>query len=169
MRTWEENRSALNQLWPTWKVTEEERRLWNDDLSGLDQTVLYDAIRNVKRTHDAPWPQLKWVLDAFRDLDAARKQITRTYVKAEPKLTIEVDEANDRKLVEDFRAYIEAATPSEHGEIQEMILDKLPQMHARSAFMLLRYATARFFPDRIGLSRVTREGNLVPIQPRFTA
>jgi hypothetical protein len=168
MKTWEDNRSTLNQLWPTWKVTGEERALWNDDLSGLDQTVLYDAIRNAKRTHDAPWPQLKWVLDCYRDLDSARKQLTRSYVKAEPKLKIEVDDAKDQRYVKEFRAYIEVASPSDFAQIKTMILDKLPEMHARSCYLLLRYATARFFPDRVGMCRVTREGDLVPMEPRIS-
>jgi hypothetical protein len=166
-RTWEQNRTALNQLWPTWKVTDEERSLWSDDLSPLDQDVLYDAIRNVKRTHDAPWPQLKWVLDAFRDLDYQRKQLTRRYVKAEPKLKVEVDDAKDAKLVEEFKSYIECGTPGEYRDIQDRILDKLPHMHALSVMRLLRYTTARFFPDRIEMCRVTREGDLVPMEPRI--
>jgi hypothetical protein len=69
--------------------------------------------------------------------------------------------------VQEFRAYIEGASPSEYRHIQEQILDKLPDMHARSAYLLLRYTTARFFPERIGMCRVTREGDLVPMEPRI--
>jgi hypothetical protein len=68
MRTWEENKTAINQLWPMAQFTEEERRLWHDDLSGLDQAVLYDAIRNVKRNNESLYPQLKWLRDEYRHL-----------------------------------------------------------------------------------------------------
>lgn len=165
MRTWEENKSVLNQLWPTWQVTAEERKLWHDDLSPLNQDVLYDAIRNTKRTHDAPWPQLKWVLDCYRDLDFARKQLTRTYVRSEPKLKVEVDEARDRRWVEDFMAYIDGAEPSEFESINQKILDKAVEvpMHATSYLKLITYARQRFFPGRTGLSRVSRGGDLIPM------
>lgn len=48
MRTWDENRDTINQFWPTqWNA--EESKLMKDDLEPLDQVMLYDAIRNVKR------------------------------------------------------------------------------------------------------------------------
>jgi hypothetical protein len=162
-KSFDYNRAVINQLWPTLNLSGEERKLWRDDLSPLDQDVLYDAIRNAKRTHDGPWPQLKWLLEQYRELDHQRKQLTRRYVKAEPKLKVEVDDSKDQRFVSEFRSYIDAASPGEYREIQERILDKLPQMHALSVMRLLRYTTARFFPDRIGLSRVTREGDLVPM------
>jgi hypothetical protein len=67
-RTWEQNRTAINQLWPQCQWTDEERRLWSDDLASVDQDVLYDAARNVKRNNDTLYPQLKWFRDEYRSL-----------------------------------------------------------------------------------------------------
>ena len=104
MRTWEENRSAINQLWPQCQWTDEERRLWKDDLSSLDQAVLYDAVRNVKRTKETLYPQLKWVLEEHRDLMRARKRASAKPASQDVKIDLSgIRDEEDGKLHDDFK------------------------------------------------------------------
>lgn len=160
MRTWEENKAAINQLWPTVKFTDEERNLWRDDLSGLDQSSLYDAIRNVKRTHDNPWPQLKWVLDEYREIARIRARASSPVSAKEKKLNITVDPEQDGKLAKDFCAWIDSATPSEFSDIEIKVLDKLPEMWSRTAVRVLKYARARLLGETELFGRVLRDGSI---------
>jgi hypothetical protein len=72
-RTWDQNRETINDLWPLIELRPEERQLWHDDLSPLDQDVLHEALREVKRSHDSPWPQLAWIHTAYRAIVSARR------------------------------------------------------------------------------------------------
>ena len=163
MRTWDQNKSAINQLWPTCTFTDEEKRLWGDDLSCLDQELLYDAIRNVKRTRDTQWPQLKWMLDAYRELSHARKQ-AKTHSKApEPRVGVSVNEDENSRLADEFIAYIEAAAPTDCPKIIEMVLDKLPKMHSRTAMRVINYAKKRLLGEEPTFGRVTASGDVQPI------
>jgi hypothetical protein len=163
VRTWEENKAAINQLWPTVKFTDEERNLWRDDLSGLDQSSLYDAIRNVKRTRDNPWPQLKWVLDEYREIARIRARASSPVSAKEKKLNITVDAEHDGKLAKDFCAYIDSAPPSEFSEIESKVLDKLPEMWSRTAVRVLKYARDRLLGETELFGRVSRDGSIQQI------
>lgn len=162
MRTWEDNKEAINQLWPTqWNA--EEAKLLNDDLSPLNQPMLYDAIRNTKRSHDTPFVHLKWLLDEYRSLAMARKHAIKPQRSVNEKLRLVIDDEEDKSLVKDFLAYIDMAPPGEFNEIEARVLDKLPQMHSASAVRVLSYARARLLGQETQFSRVTRDGDLKPI------
>lgn len=165
-RKWDENRAAVNQLWPMMTWTEEERKLWHEDLGGLDQDVLYDALRNVKRTRDSNYPHLSWVLDSYRDMETQRKRLASAAAKAapaEPKLNLEIGDDEDHRLREDFIHAIENAHPHEFRDIETMVLDNLPRMHSHSAIRVLAYARARLLGEQPMLSRVTKDGNTQPL------
>lgn len=162
MRTWEDNKAAINQLWPTCSFTDEEKRLWHDDLSGLDQGVLYDAIRNVKRSRDTQWPQLKWMLDAYRELAQAKRQATSRRVPAETKCGVPVDDSENSRLADDFIAYIDTATPSDFTTLQDMVLDKLPKMHSNTALRVITYAKKRLLGEEPLFGRVNDNGDIHP-------
>jgi hypothetical protein len=150
MRTWEENRLAINQLWPQCQWTDEERRLWKDDLSSLDQAVLYDAARNVKRTKDTLYPQLKWVLEEHRDLMRARK---RSAVKAADhgvKLELDIKDEEDRQLHDDFLQFVDMSSPSDFEDVESRVLDNLPKMHSLTAIRVLKYARMRLLGETNG-------------------
>ena len=165
MKTWEENRSVINQLWPAYKMTEEERRLWTEDLSGLkDQDVLYDAIRNARRSHDSEWPQLKWVHDEYRALFSSRKAAMKAPRPKEKKLEINVDQSENDRLSADFTSVIDAASPSEFDSIEAMVLEKVPKMHAASALRVLNYARLRLLNQGEQFGRVTSDGDVQPIK-----
>jgi hypothetical protein len=76
-RTWEQNRDTINGLWPMAVWTPEEADLWRADLSGLDHDVLFDALREVKRSRESIYPQLAWVHAAYREVMAARRATRR--------------------------------------------------------------------------------------------
>ncbi len=163
MRTWEQNKTTINQLWPTCSFTDEEKRLWGDDLGSLDQDVLYDAIRNVKRSRDTQWPQLKWMLDAYRELSHAKRQ-AKTHSKApEPRVGIPVNEDENSRLADDFVAYIDSAAPSDYPAIFDMVLDRLPKMHSRTALRVIMYAKKRLLGEEPKFGRVTSTGDIQPI------
>ena len=81
-RTWEDNCKAINGLWPHCEWTDEQRSLWRDDLSHLDQDVLHEALREVKRTHDSLYPQLPWVIEAYRSIVAAPRSGSPSWTRS---------------------------------------------------------------------------------------
>lgn len=159
MRTWEENKTAINQLWPTHEWSPEEAKLVREDLSPLDQPTLYDAIRNAKRKHDTPFVHLKWLLDEYRELASAKKHALKSTKPKEPKLQISIDDSHDRMLCDQFIAYIDECAPEHFPEVETRVLDKLPKMHSASAVRVLNYARARLLGQETRFSRVTRDGD----------
>ena len=162
MRTWEQNKTSINQLWPTCSFTDEEKRLWGDDLGSLDQDVLYDAIRNVKRSRDTQWPQLKWMLDAYRELSHAKRQ-AKTHAKPpEPRVGVNVNEDENSRLADDFIAYIDSAAPADFQDIHDRVLGKLLKMHSRTALRVIAYAKKRLLGEGPKFGRVDDNGDITP-------
>ncbi len=164
MRTWDENRNAMNQLWPSHIWSDEELKLVREDLSPLDQPTLYDAIRNAKRKHDTPFVHLKWLLDEYRELSSSKRHALKASKPKDPKLQIIIDDDLDRKLAADFVAWIDDCDPEHFGEVETMVLDKLPQMHSLSALKVLSYARSRLLGQETQFGRVTKSGDIEPIQ-----
>lgn len=163
MRTWDENKTAINQLWPQCQWTEEERRLWSGDLSGMDQDVLYDALRNVKRTHDTLYPQLKWILDEYRELSWARRRAAKQKTPTEKKLDLHINDDEDRQLHEELVALVDMSEPQHFEDIEARVLDKLPKMRARTALRVLAYARLRLLGQSHRFGRVMESGEIQPI------
>ena len=150
MRTWDENRVAINGLWPLMEFSAEEKRLWHDDLSGLNQDVLYDAIRNVKRNNDTNYPQLKWLRDEYRVLERLRNFSTTTKTPdGEPRKTVKIDAASDARMRDELRAVIESATPSQTDEIVDLIAGKA---HDLKIEMATAYRLVKYLLERLGLN-----------------
>ena len=164
MRTWDENRNAMNQLWPSHIWSDEELKLVREDLSPLDQPTLYDAIRNAKRKHDTPFVHLKWLLDEYRELSSSKRHALKASKPKDPKLQIIIDDDLDRKLAADFVAWIDDCDPEHFGEVETRVLDKLPQMHSLSALKVLSYARSRLLGQETQFGRVTKSGDIEPIQ-----
>jgi hypothetical protein len=152
VRTWDDNKSAINQLWPRAEFTDEERRLWHDDLSTLDQVVLYDAIRNVKRNNDTLYPQLKWFREEYRHLERLRRFHDARKVKGsdQPRETVDIDPASDAKVAADLRDVIEMLTPSQWQEGIDLI-------KAKAGENKLALGTAcklgRYLNERLGMNQ----------------
>jgi hypothetical protein len=163
-RTWEDNKLAINELWPAYVFTGEERKLWTDDLSHLDQAMLYDAIRNAKRSHETPFPQIKWLTDAYRELNRLRKGATHFKDPQHPRLKVDVKDDENRRLVDDFYAVIDDAVPSDWPQIETSILDKLGKMHAGSALKCLNYARERLLGQRTQFGKVDSLGDVQPVK-----
>ena len=163
MRTWDENKTAINQLWPSHEWSVEEAKLVREDLTPLDQPTLYDAIRNAKRKHDTPFVHLKWLLDEYRELASAKRHALKVTQPKDPKLQISIDDDLDRKLSADFVAWIDGCEPRDFGDVETKVLDKLPHMHSRSAANVLGYARSRLLGQNTQFGRVTRSGDIEPI------
>jgi len=163
VRTWDENKTAINQLWPAAQFTDEERKLWHDDLASLDQAVLYDAIRNAKRTHESVWPQIKWVLDAYHELNNARRRASKQVVSKMEKLQLDIDDTEDSRYARDFVSLIDQSAPSDFSAIEAHVLDTLPKMHSSSAVRVLCYARFRLLGYETRMGRVTKDGDIEPI------
>ena len=165
MRTWDQNRAAINQLWPMAQFTDEEKRLWHDDLSGIDQDVLYDALRNVKRSRDSLYPQLPWILQAYRELNAAKRSALKaTPTQSEPRLLVNVSDAEDKRLAAEFVTYIDSAQPSEFDAVETMVLDNLPKMLNATAYRVLMYARKRLLGQEALFGKVASDGEVQPIK-----
>ena len=150
MRTWEDNKTSINQLWPMAQWSDEERRLWHDDLHGLDQVVLYDALRNVKRSTESLYPQLKWVRDEYRRLDSSRKwSVSSGRKSSEPRVPVVISKDSDAKMRDELRALIEFTEPSGFQETVDIIAGKAAgyEIEMSTAFRLVRYLI-----DRLGMA-----------------
>ncbi len=165
MRTWDDNKSAINQLWPQCQWTDEERRLWSDDLARLDQVVLYDAIRNVKRTHDTLYPQLKWMLESYRELFSAKSRAANVRTPGERHKAVHVDSQQSQRLAREFVATIDGATANDFDMILGLVLDKVEQLKIdmQPAYQVLMYARKRLLGQDPMFSRVLPSGDVQPI------
>lgn len=149
MRTWDDNRNAINQLWPMVQFTDEEKRLWKEDLSRLDHVALYDALRNVKRTRDSLYPQLPWVLAEYRDIMRARKATERRPA-AERHVPVVIDKGTDEQVGRDLRAVVEMATSETFQETVDMIADAAARLRIE---MRTAYGLVMYLLKRLGMSR----------------
>lgn len=149
MRTWDDNRTAINQLWPMAQFTDEEKRLWSEDLSRLDQVVLYDSIRNVKRTHDSLYPQLPWVLNEYRGLARVQKLAERRPVEQRAE-RVRIDKHTDRQTHDELKVVVEMATRETFEETRDLIAQKA---HDLKVEMATAYALCRYLLRRLGMAR----------------
>lgn len=167
-RTWDENRTAINELWPVAQFTNEEKRLWHDDLSGLDQDMLYDAIRNAKRNHDAVYPQLKWILDAYRELNSMRRAALRLTQPREQKTEWNIDSEQDRQTRNEMIEWVDRASPDEYDAIYSAVFETetFKRLHSSTAMRIVTYAKQRLLGIQPQFGRVDDSGNVTPM---FTA
>ncbi|MEY3205040.1 MAG: hypothetical protein RLZZ21_1371 [Planctomycetota bacterium] len=138
-RTWQQNSDAINGLWPHCQWTDEEIDLWRSDLSLLDQDVLFEAIREVKRSRDTLYPQLAWVHAAYRPLAAARRAAEKASAAREPVCVgekLEIDANESRRLAAEIGAEIEAAAPADVDAILAKIEANVDRMDAVTAARL---------------------------------
>jgi len=149
-RTWEDNCKAINGLWPHCEWTDEQRSLWRDDLSHLDQDVLHEALREVKRTHDSLYPQLPWVIEAYRSIVASKRCTTgdSSWLR-ETRKAVHIDEKNSARLASEFRNLIEVAKPEDFHDIEKRILDKVYDLEIvmAPATRVLAYAGQRLLGE----------------------
>ena len=152
MRTWDENRTAINQLWPKCEWTDEERKLMHADLGGLNQDLLYDAIRNVKRNNDTLYPQLKWFRDEYRNLGRLRRfKETRTVKGSDVEREVtRIDKATDERMASDIRAFIEELTPLQWQQGVDLIADKA---YEKKIELATAYRLGRYLNERLGMSQ----------------
>ncbi len=136
MRTWDDNRKAITELWPLMQWTAEEKKLWVEDLSVLDQVLLYDAIRNVKRTRDTNYPQLVWIREEYRTLERLHKAAIKTSKPVEPRELQKVDAADDERYRDELMEVIRMASPSDFEMIRDLISDKAAQVKIEMATAL---------------------------------
>ena len=150
MRTWEQNRRAINELWPLMVFKNEEIALWHHDLGGLDQESLYDAIRNVKRNNDTNYPQLKWIRDEYRVLHRLKNFAATKAKSSEPRNPVRIDSASELKMRDDLRTVADMATVDDFQSTVALIADKAAglQIELATAYRLVRYLT-----ERLGLAQ----------------
>lgn len=165
MRTWSDNKTAINQLWPMAQFTEEERRLWHDDMSGLNQDVLYDAIRNVKRNNESLYPQLKWIRDEYRHLSRLVQYVSRPSPSGEKREIVNIDKDVNKQYRDELRLLIESATPSDFQPTIDVIADKAAnkKIEMATAYGLVRYAIERLGMDDKAGGRIKRDDVVGPV------
>lgn len=161
MRTWEDNKTAIHELWPQHEFTGEEAKLWREDLAHLDQDMLYDAMRNVKRNRDTAWVHIKWILDEHRELKKAKSRAVSKIDRGE-KLNLHIDADESQRLAEQFMALIDISGRADYDGIETKVLDELPKMASQTAVRVLVYARARLLGQRPQFGRVGPAGDVTP-------
>jgi hypothetical protein len=164
-RTWDDNKQAINQLWPVSQFTDEEKRLWHDDLSGLDQDTLYDAIRNAKRSHDSIYPQIKWILDEYRSLMSSRRAVLRTGKPREKKTEWNIDDTQDREARNELMEWVDRAEPREYRDIYDAVFAQgtFERLHSVTANRIVMYAQERLLGIAPKFGRVNSDGTVTPL------
>lgn len=145
-RTWGQNSDTINGLWPHCQWTDEEIDLWHADLSGLDQDVLFEAIREVKRSKESLYPQLAWVHAAYRTLVASKRAAERTTAAMQPAYTgekLEIDMVESRRLTDEITRKIEGAGPDDVDAILAKIDANVSRLDALAAARLSWKASAK--------------------------
>jgi hypothetical protein len=144
-RTWDENREVINELWPMLELRPSERELWHDDLSTLDQDVLFEALREVKRSKDSPWPQLAWIHAAYNAIKATCRAFDRTVAGPPAYGTprIVIDEEESRRLRSEFEAEIRNAEAFELDDIEARIWESFTRLRSIDAVGLVRRVDRR--------------------------
>ena len=164
MRTWDENKQAINELWPQHDFTDEQAKLWREDMEGLDQNMLYDAIKNASRKHDTPWVHSLWIRNEYRELKHAKKRQTSCLEKGE-KLNLRINKEKEKGIYEQLIALIDVSRPSDYASIEKSILYRFfESLSSETARRLLIYAKKRFcLQDYPGFGKVSGDGDVEPI------
>ena len=144
-RNWDDNRETINDLWPLLELRPAEKDLGHDDLSALDQETLYEALREVKRTKESPWPQLAWIHEAYRQLRSAQRSAERIAERMQSafsgeRLVVDLDESE--RLNAYYRGAFEAAqTLLEVDALAFELNASVDKLEARTAIRLFREAS----------------------------
>lgn len=144
-RSWDDNRETINDLWPLLELRPAEKELWHDDLSALDQETLYEALREVKRSKESPWPQLAWIHEAYRQLRSAQRSAERIAERMQPafsgeRLVIDVEESE--RLNAYYRGAFETVQKLEELDALAFELNaSVDKLEARTAIRLFREAS----------------------------
>lgn len=102
--TWGENKNAIRELWPNATIEPALAQLFVDRLSGLDQSILAEAIREARIQSRYPTPELREILDAYHKSkrlsgDAWKPKDREKPLPPSPNVDPEVE----RKTVSDIR------------------------------------------------------------------
>jgi hypothetical protein len=154
-RTWEQNRDAINGLWPMAVWTPEEADLWRADLSGLDHDVLFDALREVKRSRESIYPQLAWVHAAYREMMAARRAARRAAERgpgagapAYSTPRMQLDPARERRARAELESLLEHTEPAGLGAVRRRAGELIDAVDALWAARFLARVAAKAAGER---------------------
>jgi hypothetical protein len=154
-RTWEQNRDAINGLWPMAVWTPEEADLWRADLSGLDHDVLFDALREVKRSRESMYPQLAWVHAAYREIMSARRAARRAAERgpgagapAYSTPRMQLDPARERRARAELESLLEQTEPAGLGAVRRRAGELIDAVDALWAARFLARVAAKAAEDR---------------------
>jgi hypothetical protein len=154
-RTWEQNRDAINGLWPMAVWTPEEADLWRADLHGLEQGALFDAIRAVKRSRESLYPQLAWVHAAYREIMAARRAARRAAERgpgagapAYSTPRMQLDPARERRARAELESLLEKTEPAALGAVRSRAGELIDAVDALWAARFLARVAAKAAGDR---------------------
>ena len=108
---WAATKHMLNELWPRWAPTDEQRRVWQDRCGNMNQESLRDAIREVWSSK-APRrePQMPWIMSAYY-----AKQETRSVGRKRSQYWID-----ERKIDEDQRDMRDDLAELDQSELRRM-------------------------------------------------
>lgn len=126
--TWDENRKAIRELWPNATIEPALANLFIDRLSGLDQTILAEALREARIQSRYPTPELREILEAYHRCkrfsgDAWMPRQRERPLPPSPN----VDPAMEKKTVSDIRYLLANVehTVEAVDELIERILDAM--------------------------------------------
>ena len=72
-KTYADVKEKFVGYWPKAKLTDMEKKLWDDRLKNLNMNDLWEALDNVKVNHSSVYPQLSWVLKAYHEIAGSRR------------------------------------------------------------------------------------------------
>jgi len=119
--TWEQNKTAIRELWPNATIEPALASLFAERLSHLDQAILAEAIREARIQSRFPTPEIRDILDAYHKAQRMSPQAWRPQQCEKPlPPSPDVDPEVEQKTVRDIR-YLLDNVKWEQAEIEHLI------------------------------------------------
>jgi hypothetical protein len=165
MRTYEDNVETINELWQTFMPTHELKQLFREQLSKLNQDVLYLSIKRAKVDNEGPWPAIKWFTTAYADVQRKLREageVREVAYKPIKNTLPKVDGDAEAKLVSDFRLAIQDCGDQGFVALHDMIVDRVGrcEIGLANGARLCNELREHVFGPSVGLSRVDKSGDL---------
>ena len=106
-QTFDTVRTKFSDYWPDADMPDSVRQLWTRKLKNLNMNDLYDALDEVRVKYSSKTPQLKWVMEAYFEINGRRRTAPTQSVAESEKEQLDAkldEEAEDfmRKVEKDL-------------------------------------------------------------------
>lgn len=128
-KTFDDVRDKFVGYWPKAKLTDMEKKLWNERLRGLNMNDLWEALDEVKAARTGLFPQLQWVLKEYHKINS--KRASNRLQPVGPTEDQIKEAAGDEEAMA-FRARVEADLDMVSDDEKRRVAETLPILVRRA-------------------------------------